>query len=425
MRRDEGIGAVLWYAICSLPSPALARLRRAALIRAMSDEEPRAGYGCPGLFRGSDGTGRLPARQSEQGGILLGYAYSHVPRLGRSFRRGIRAFCRSGPLAGRVASEYRDLYLLYTERGDVLAKIMGKMRYGAVQRADLPAVGDWVVFEALLDAEGVVHAVLPRRTKFWRKVAGVISEEQILAANVDTVFLVAGLDGDFNPRRLERYLIMTWESGADPVILLNKADLARDLEQMMTDLAPVAMGVPVHAVSCTLNQGLDALAPYLAAGRTVALLGSSGVGKSTLVNLLMGRDLQAVGSVRFDDSHGRHTTTNRQLIRLPGGGLVIDTPGMRELQLWEATAGLDGAFTDIADFARFCRFRDCRHRDEPGCAVMEAVDLGKLPSERLQSYRKLQKELAYQHRKEDPTAMRAEKERWKKIHMAFRREGPK
>ncbi len=338
------------------------------------------------------------------------------------FEQAFVPYAPQGLQAGRVAGEYQDLYQLATPGGKTLARIAGKMRFQALRREDLPAVGDWAVYEAH-PGEAIIHAVLPRLGKFWRKAAGETGEEQILAANVDTAFLVAGLDGDFNPRRLERYLAMAWESGANPVILLNKADLCPAIEQRLADLEPIALGMPVHVMSCTLNQGLEALTPYLAPGRTVVLLGSSGVGKSTLVNRLIGEERQMVGAVREDDSRGHHTTTSRQLIRLPQGGLLIDTPGLRELQLWEADAGLEGAFAEIANLARKCRFRDCRHENEPGCAVVAALDAGELARERLESYHKLQKELAYQRRREDPVAQRAERDKWKRIHKALRQGG--
>ena len=317
----------------------------------------------------------------------------------------------------RVAAEYQGLFRLYTERGEMLAKIAGKLRFSAGGRADLPAVGDWVA----ADDGAVIHAVLPRFSRFSRKVAGLVTEEQVVAANADTIFLVSGLDGDFNPRRLERYIMAAWESGANPVIVLNKADLCRDLAEKLVEAEAVAMGVPVHAVSCASGEGLEALAPYLGPGRTAALLGSSGVGKSSLVNRLVGRDVRLVNEVRADDNRGRHTTTSRELIRLPQGGLLLDTPGMRELQFWEAGEGLGEAFADLAALAAACRFRDCRHEDEPGCAVREAIAGGLLPPERLQSYHKLQKELAHIAAKQDQAARLARKTQQKRLSKRIRK----
>ncbi|MCL4517391.1 MAG: ribosome small subunit-dependent GTPase A [Firmicutes bacterium] len=365
------------------------------------------------------------------------------------FQRAFEPYAGSGCLAARVASEYQDIYRLYTEQGEVLAKVSGKLRFQARGRQDFPAVGDWVAINtgangapaenevanqtainpsqaAITPNQAVtIQAVLPRRSKFSRKLAGRTTEEQVVAANVNTVFLVTALNGDFNPRRMERYLTMAWESGANPVIILNKADLCDNVELKIAESAAVAIGAPIHAISCTREEGLDALAPYLKKGCTVALLGSSGVGKSTLVNRLVGDDIRQVRDVRGGDDRGRHTTTNRDLIRLPQGGLIIDTPGMRELQLWDADKGLQDTFEDIAALAGQCRFRDCRHRSEPGCAVQEALISGELDSGRYESYRKLQKELAYLDRKEDPAEQRTEKERWKKIHQAAKKIRPR
>ncbi len=358
------------------------------------------------------------------------------------FQRAFEPYAGSGCLAARVASEYRDIYRLYTVQGEVLAKVSGKLRFQALGRQDFPAVGDWVAISTGANASPAesqavnqaasgpnqavtIQAVLPRRSKFSRKLAGRTTEEQVVAANVDTVFLVTALNGDFNPRRMERYLTMAWESGANPVIILNKADLCDNVELKVAETASVAIGAPIHAISCTHEEGLDALTPYLKKGHTVALLGSSGVGKSTLVNRLVGDDIRQVRDVRGGDDRGRHTTTNRDLIRLPLSGLIIDTPGMRELQLWDAEEGFQDAFEDIAALAGQCRFRDCRHRSEPGCAVQEALASGEIDPGRYESYQKLQKELAYLVRKEDPAEQRAEKERWKKIHQSAKKIRPR
>jgi ribosome biogenesis GTPase len=257
-----------------------------------------------------------------------------------------------------------------------------------VQARGHAVTGDWVAFD---EERGEIHAVLPRRTRFARKEPW-LTEEQVVAANVDTVFLVTDCGRDFKPRRLERYLTATWDSGADPVIVLTKSDLADDLVQMVAEAEAVAFGVPVHAVSSVTGEGVGALVPYLAPGRTVALLGSSGVGKSTLVNRLAGSKLLATRAVR-QDGRGRHTTTRRELVRLPGGALILDTPGMRELQLWASETALDETFSDVTELARACRFSDCAHRSEPGCAVRAALEEGTLPAVRWESYRKLQREL--------------------------------
>ena len=304
-------------------------------------------------------------------------------------------FAADGLEPARVAVEQRGAYLLYTARGERWAELSGRLRHGAGGRGELPAVGDWV---AITDPDGaeraLVQAVLPRRTKFSRMAAtdGGDAVEQIVAANVDVVFLTAGLDGDFNPRRLERYLTLGWESGAAPVVVLTKADLCADVEAALLDVEPVAIGVPVHAVSNVTGEGVDALAQYFGLGRTVAALGSSGVGKSSLVNRLAGEELMATGDLRAD-GRGRHTTTHRQLLLLPGGGLFLDTPGMRELRLWESEEGLATAFDDVAAAAASCRFSDCSHEREPDCGVRAAIADGTLDRDRYDSWRKLQNEL--------------------------------
>jgi ribosome biogenesis GTPase len=270
-----------------------------------------------------------------------------------------------------------------------------------------------------------IQAILPRTSLFSRKVAGQETLEQILAANVDVAFLVAGLDRDFSIRRLERYLTMAWESGARPVIVLNKTDLADDLEARRADVAGVAGAVPVHAISSKVGSGIEELSPYLQPGRTVALLGSSGVGKSTLINRLVGRERQLTRDVREKDSRGRHTTTHRELVPLPGGGLLIDTPGMRELQLWSADEGVQETFDDITDLAEHCYFRDCRHETEPKCAVKAAAEDGRLASDRLESFLKLQEELRHLATRQDALAQQTEKKQNRMIHRAMRRMPPK
>ncbi|WP_044207198.1 ribosome small subunit-dependent GTPase A [Coleofasciculus chthonoplastes] len=322
---------------------------------------------------------------------------------------------------GRVALEYKNTYRLYTEQGELSAKVIGKLRYQATGRQDFPAVGDWVVIRLTNEGkQAIIHSILPRKSQFSRKTVGAKTEVQIIATNIDTIFLVSGLDGDFNLRRIERYLLLVWESGANPVIVLNKADLGEDIAEKREAVEAIAFGVPVIILSAVKNQGLEALTPYLKPGQTVALLGSSGVGKSTLVNQLIGQVVQAVGEVRSDDCKGRHTTTHRQLIPLPSGGLLIDTPGMRELQIWADEESLADTFTDIDTLAQHCRFRNCKHQDEPGCAVQQALENGTLDEQRFLNYQKLQKELHYLARKQDQKASLAEKEKWKKITKVLR-----
>ena len=330
--------------------------------------------------------------------------------------RHFEPFGEQGLAPGRVAREERQLYIVYTEQGELTAEVAGKMRFEAASRGDLPAVGDWVaVSPRPAQGKATIHAVLPRKSAFSRKVVGGHTEEQVVAANVDVVFLVSGLDHEFNLRRLERYLTLVWESGAAPAIVLNKADLCPDVEARVREAESVALGVPILAISATENLGLDALREHADKGKTAAFLGSSGVGKSTIINRFLGADVLKVAPVREDDSRGRHTTTHRELIPLPGGGLVIDTPGMRELQLWADGDGLRQAFDDIEELAAQCRFRNCAHRGEPGCAVQQALADGTLDVGRWQSYLKLQRELRHLERRKDQKARLAEEGRWKHI----------
>lgn len=317
---------------------------------------------------------------------------------------------------GRVTSEHKGSYRVQTETGELLGEITGKMRYQADGRQDYPAVGDWVLLSSRpQEGKGTIHDILPRFSKFSRKVAGLTTEEQVIAANVDTVFLVNALNQDFNVRRLERYLLLTWESGATPVIVLTKSDLSENTEALASEVEAVAFGVPIHVTSVKDRTGLDELHAYLEEGQTVTLLGSSGAGKSTLTNYLLGEEKQLVQEIRDDDGRGRHTTTHRELIPISSGGMIIDTPGMRELQLWEADEGLNQSFADIEALAENCHFRDCKHEKEPNCAVQEAIQSDDLDESRFQSYLKLQRELAFLERKENKRAQLAEKKRWKKI----------
>lgn len=329
-------------------------------------------------------------------------------------------YAENGYQVGRVAVVYRDQYHLYTEQGDRTAIMTGKFRHQAQTFSDFPVVGDWVVMQS--DTEPtLIHGVLPRTSQFTRQAAGSRTEAQVIAANLDSVFLMTGLDHDFNLRRIERYLVMTWESGANPVIVLNKADLCEDVEDKIRAVEEIAIAVPIIALSALTQDNLDALQPFLQVGKTIALLGSSGVGKSTLTNQLMGKAVQATQAVRADDSRGRHTTTHREMLCLPSGALLIDTPGMRELQLWDAEDSLKETFEDLEILARDCRFRDCQHQSEPGCAVQEAIADGVLSIKRLESYRKLQKEQVYLRQRQDPQAQHNTKKRWKAITKSLRK----
>jgi len=308
----------------------------------------------------------------------------------------------------RVVAEHRGGYLVRGARDERLASARGRLRDDEI-RGGMPAVGDWV---AVCDAPGgraAIEAVLPRRTKVSRKTPWLRAEEHVLAANVDTVLLVSGLDHDFNPRRLERYLVAAWDSGADPVVVLTKLDVCDDPAKLV-EAEATATGVTVLAVSNVTGEGLDDLSALLRPARTFVLLGSSGTGKSTLVNRLAGRALMPTGDLRRD-GRGRHTTRHRQLLVLPGGALVIDTPGLRELQVWEGD--LDTAFADVAELAARCRFSDCAHSSEPGCAVQEALATGELDDERWRSYLKLQRELQRVSMRRNSREHRELKRRWR------------
>ncbi len=332
-----------------------------------------------------------------------------------------------GLLAARITLEHQHIYRVQTADADQLAHVSGGVRHRAAGRHEFPAVGDWVaVTPASHGHRAVIQAVLPRRSKFSRKVAGDTTVEQVVAANIDTVFIVMGLDGDFSVRRVERYLITAWDGGAAPVVVLNKTDVCPDVPSAVDEVRGVAAGVPVYAISTRHDPDLTVLDACLQPGRTVALLGSSGVGKSTIVNRLVGQDLQRTREVREDDQRGRHTTTHRQLIALPGGALLIDTPGMRELQLWDGTSGVAAVFEDVEALAPGCRFGNCLHDTEPGCAVKRAVEDGALDAARLESYRALQRERRHQASRVDEKAAQDRKRRERtigKLQRAFKPRG--
>ncbi|WP_396234554.1 ribosome small subunit-dependent GTPase A [Caldifermentibacillus hisashii] len=324
---------------------------------------------------------------------------------------------QDGFTVGRITLEHKNMYRVMTDNGEYFAEVSGKYRFEAISRESFPAVGDWVILtERINEGKATIHHLLPRFSKFSRKVAGNTTEEQIIATNINTVFIVQSLNQDFNPRRLERYLLMAWESGANPVVVLTKADLCDGIEKYKSSVETVAFGVPVHVVSVVNQTGLEEIMEYFETGKTVALLGSSGAGKSTLTNYLLGEEKQLTQEIHEGDGRGKHTTTYRELISLPNGGLIIDTPGMRELQLWEADSGLSESFKDIEELAKQCQFRNCSHHNEPNCAVKAAVQSGDLDEKRLQSYFKLQRELAYLERKNDKLAQVEEKYKWKKIN---------
>ncbi|MDZ5713222.1 ribosome small subunit-dependent GTPase A [Jeotgalibacillus haloalkalitolerans] len=316
----------------------------------------------------------------------------------------------------RIITEYKNLYKIQTDTSIHLAEVTGKYRHQASAREDYPAVGDWVMVSTPADeGHAMIHQVLERTSKFSRKVAGQLTNEQIVAANIDIAFLVMSLNHDFNLRRLERYLIAAWESGANPIVVLSKADLCENSTEKAAEAEAAAMGVPVLVTSAYNGTGLDELKSHISEGITVAVMGSSGVGKSSIINALIGEEKMTVNDIREDDSKGKHTTTHRELILLPDKGVIIDTPGMRELQLWESDSGLSQGFQDIETLAEACQFRDCSHETEPGCAIREAIEAGELEQDRYNSYVKLQKELAYLDRKSNKREQILEKKKWKKI----------
>ncbi len=344
-----------------------------------------------------------------------------------TFAAGFAVHASAGLAPGRVVQQFNHIYTVATETGEIHAQLSGRLRHEAAPN-QLPVTGDWVALRIPPNHDSAqIVAVLPRATQFSRRAAGKSDREQVIAANLDYAFLVTGLDNDFSPRRIERYLAAAWDSGATPVVVLNKLDLCADPASRIRAVEQVAVGVAIHAVSALCGDGLDQLARYCLTGQTIALLGSSGVGKSTLINRLLGSPIQTTQPT-LADGRGRHTTTRRELLFCAEGGMVIDTPGMRELQLWDDDEGLQMTFDEIETLARNCRYRDCKHQGEPGCAVLDAVNAGELSAERLSSLHKLQRELAFLDRRDDPAADLAERRRWKNIHKTvkrFMKEAPK
>jgi len=327
-------------------------------------------------------------------------------------------YAAEGLAPARILIQHRGGYRLITETGETDGLASGRL-LKTTSEAERPATGDWVAGE-VRDDQFLVHHLLPRSTAFIRKASGSRGGAQVVAANADVALLVASLNSDLNLRRLERYLATTYESGAQPVIVLTKADLATDVDEAVAEVEAIAFGAPVLAISSKTGQGLDALREHLQPGRTAVLLGSSGAGKSTLLNALAGEERMDTGAIREADERGRHTTTHRELVLMPYGGLILDTPGMRELGMWDSSGGVSTAFEDVEDLAAQCKFSDCQHGNEPGCAIQAAIASGDLPEERWEAYRKLRAELAFEKRKEDPHAALVNKRLWITRHKAGR-----
>lgn len=314
---------------------------------------------------------------------------------GRNERFEEEAARYPGLLIARVSEQHRELYKVISEEGEMAAGVSGKLAYNTGSQASFPAVGDWVMVGKADEsgASAVIRHILRRKSVLLRQAAGTERTGQVIAANIDTIFICMSLNADFNVRRIERYLTIAWDSMATPVIVLTKSDLCMNLEERLSEIATVSMGVDVIVCSSENGDGYEAIGAYIRPGETIAFVGSSGVGKSTLINRLLGEEALPTQAIREDDAKGRHTTTHRQLLVLPGGGIVIDTPGMRELQIY--TGNLSKTFEDIEEVAAQCRFRDCSHETEPGCAVKKALEEGSLSEERFESYRKLKRELSY------------------------------
>jgi ribosome biogenesis GTPase len=312
---------------------------------------------------------------------------------------------RSSLTPARVVIENRGAYELLTQNGAQIAELTGRLRHAARDRRDLPAVGDWVA----LDADGRIDALLPRHSAFIRKAAGTRTEPQVIAANVDVVCIVTSANSDFNPRRIERYMAAIVDSGSRPLLVINKTDLDTDVDALVASLGMAMTALPVARVSALERRGLEQLLPHLGERATIALVGSSGVGKSTLANWLLDREALATGAIREHDDRGRHTTTHRELIPLPAGGALIDTPGMREFSPWSDEADLDESFADVEAIVRRCRFVDCQHQGQPGCAVEHALASGELDRSRFEHYGKLLRELVHQRERGSRAAKLAEK----------------
>jgi ribosome biogenesis GTPase len=353
------------------------------------------------------------------------HPHAHLHSLGWNdfFESAWESFAIKNCRPGRVAAHHRSRYYVAFGDGETRpSRISGRFRHHVANSAEYPVVGDWVAAEAPgREGETIIRGVLPRKSKFSRKVVGVKSEEQVLASNIDVVFLLMGLDGDYNPRRMERYLVVAHDSGAEPVVLLTKSDISPDVKTDLAECKALAPNVPVYAICPLTGKGVKDIKKHLVDGTTAVLLGSSGVGKSTLLNRLLEEEVMATQEVRKTDSQGRHTTTHRQMFRLDSGALLIDTPGLRELQLWTAGTGVADTFPDIMELAVGCKFGNCGHSNEPGCAVKKAVEDGVLSEERWESYNKLLNELKYMEKRTSWKSTREHHKNVKSYRQALKR----
>ncbi len=337
------------------------------------------------------------------------------------FEQAFEPYAAHNLVPARIALQHTYSYRVFTEYGDFHADLSGNLKQESREMGIFPVTGDWVAVSILKgEQKAVIRGILRRKTLFSRKSAGNVCTEQPIAANIDTAFIITGLDGDFSIRRIERYLTLAYESGVVPVVVLNKTDLCEDIEAVVAKTEAAVFGVPVVPLNAKEQKGIERLKPFLRKGKTATLLGSSGVGKSTILNALVGKDVRKTAEVRQVDSKGRHTTTVRELFLLPDGGLIIDTPGMRELQLWCDEQSISTNFSDIEELALQCRFSDCKHEAEPDCAVKEALASGRLQPARFLNYQKMRREIAYLERRKDQSALLAEKARWKKINKEIR-----
>ncbi len=321
-----------------------------------------------------------------------------------------------GLVPGRIIKENRNIYEIITNSGKFTSKVSGSFLYKATSKSDFPTIGDWVGVK-IDNNIAVIECLLKRKSAFSRKSAGDISEEQIIAANIDHIFLVFALDGgrNYTPGAVERFLTRAWDSGANPIIILNKSDLCSNSHDFVIETELLAPGVPIILSSTINGDGLQEIKQYITSGETIGFTGFSGVGKSALINALSSSEIMKTGEVRTGDHKGKHTTTHKELILLPNGGILIDSPGLKELQLWGDESSLEDTFSDIAELALHCKFRDCTHSGEPGCAVTDAISMGNLNERRLHNYNNMKKELRYTEARSKMSANAVEREKWKPV----------